>query len=108
MLKIEGARPRGYSLIPGPRWRSASCPKKPALGHGYEAKKKWTHCCIRAGSPKKLAKSVPESSSAGSENIIERSIYHNEFSTQLSQKFYLHMCHGLPLCGSITFLPWFL
>jgi len=37
MLKIEGARPRGYSLIPGPRWRSASCPKKPALGHGYEA-----------------------------------------------------------------------
>ena len=34
---LEGARPRGYILSPGPRWRSASCPKKPALGHGYEA-----------------------------------------------------------------------
>src|SRR5579859_1738239 len=38
MLKIEGARPRGSTNHPGPRWRSASCPKKPALGHGYEAR----------------------------------------------------------------------
>jgi hypothetical protein len=36
-LRIEGARPGGVRFLPGPRWRSALCPKKPALGHGYEA-----------------------------------------------------------------------
>ena len=38
MSRIEGARPEGSLLTPGPRWRSVHTLKKPALGHGYEAR----------------------------------------------------------------------